>query len=247
MKFVLARIGGGLMVNSRRFSSLLLTLMFCVAIVAPAQSQDRSKLEKKIESLMTKLRNQEKEFLAPAVEDQEAFANFLRQADTGLTRLLPRETYDGKLLTRGGGAYYSFVRLTHEYGFGSDISLEQNQFGVGLAGADFGFLVKLGDVPIETVSLEHAGVQYLAAFAAPSIEAEARDQYRRGHPGFEQAGFLYAGRIPAIVNMTYAVRSIDYRASDILVAFRVIRQDKDGSLTLIWKVLKKFPIPQLNP
>jgi hypothetical protein len=223
------------------------SLLFCSAIVAAAQSQDRSKMEKKIEELMEKLRVKEAEFLAPSAEDQQAFASFLRQPDTGLARLLPREKYSGKLLTSGGGAYYSFVRLTHEYGYGSDVSLEQNQFGVGFAGADFGFLTKLGDVPIEAVTLEHPGVQFLAAFVAPSIEAEARAQYRRSYPGFEQGTFTYTSRIAAAVNMTYAVRSIGYRNSDVLVAFRVIRQDADGSMSILWKILKRFPTPQLNP
>jgi hypothetical protein len=200
-----------------------------------------------MEALMEKLREKEKEFIAPASEDQEAFAQFLRQPDTGLIRLLAREKYDGKLLMRGGGAYYSFVRLTHEYGYGSDITLDQNQFGVGFAGADFGFLTKLGDIPLDTVSIDHPGVQFLATFTTPSLEAEAREQYRRAYPGFEQDGFTYSRRIYATVNMTYALRSVSYRESDVLVAFRAIRQDTDGSVVLLWKILKRFQKPQLNP
>jgi hypothetical protein len=234
------------MFKPKLFSSLLLlSAIFCLAIGAAPQSQDRAKLEKKIESMMEKLREREKEFLAPSSEDQQGYAGFLRQPDTGLTRLLPREKYDGKLLTRGGGAYYSFPRLTHEYSLGSDITLEQNQFGVGFAGADFGFLTKLGDVSLDTISLEHPGVQFLSMFVPPSKEGEAREQYRRGHPGFEQGGFMYASRIPAAANVTYALRSICYRDSDILVAFRVIRQDSDGSMVLLWKILKRFPTPEL--
>ena len=236
------------MSKTRSFSSLLLiAVAFCLAIGAAPQVQDRAMLEKNIVSLMETLRDKEKEFLAATIEDQQAFAGFLRQPDTGLTRLLPREKYDGKLLTSGGGAYYSFARLTHEYGFGSDISLEQNQFGVGFAGADFGFLTKLGDVSLDTITVEHPGVQFLAAFDAPSKEAEAREQFRRAYPGFEQGGFTYATRLPATVNVTYAVRSISYRYSDILVGFRVIRQDSDGSMVLLWKTLKKFPKPELTP
>jgi hypothetical protein len=236
------------MSKTRLFSSLLLMVVaFCLATGTAPESQDRAMLEKKIESLMETLRGKEKEFLAPALEDQQAFAGFLRQPDTGLARLLPREKYGNKLLTSGGGAYYSFARLTHEYGFGSDISLEQNQFGVGFAGADFGFLTKLGDVSLDTITVEHPAVQFLATFDTPSKEPEAREQYRRAYPGFEQGGFTYARRIPAAVNVTYAVRSISYRNSDILVAFRVIRQDSDGSMVLLWKILKKFPTPELAP
>lgn len=236
------------MFKSIPFLSLLFpALVFCFAIGASPQSQDRAKLEKKIESLMEKLRSKEEEFLSPASEDQEAYADFLRQPDTGLLRLLPREKYEGKLLTRGGGAYYSFSRLTHEYGFGSDISLERNEFNVGFAGADFGFLTRLGDASLDTISLEHPGVMFLAAFQAPSSESEARDQHRRGHPGFDVRGFTYASHVPALANTAYALRSVGYRNSDVLVAFRVIRQDTDGSMILLWKILKKFPTPQLTP
>jgi hypothetical protein len=233
------------MFHSRLFASFLLLAFLLTG--AAAQSQDRSKLEKKIESLIEKLKSKEQEFLAPASEDQVAFAAFLRQPDTGLLRLLPREKYDGKLLTSGGGAYYSFTRLAHEYGLGSDINLEQNRLKVGFVGADFGFLTRLGDVSIETVSLQHPGVQYLAAFNAPSKDAEAREEYRRGHPGFDVGGFTYANHLPALANSAYALRSISYRNSDVLVVFRVVRQDSDGSLVLLWKILKRFPVPQFTP
>jgi hypothetical protein len=36
---------------------------------------------------------------------------------------------------------------------------------------------------------------------------------------------------------------IRFDVSDALVAFRVTRQDQDGSVVLLWKTLKKFPAP----
>jgi hypothetical protein len=42
------------------------------------------------------------------------------------------------------------------------------------------------------------------------------------------------------------VRSVDYGGSDVLVAFRVVRQDADGSVVLLWKMLKKFDKPVLE-
>jgi hypothetical protein len=71
-----------------------------------------------------------------------------------------------RLTIRGGGAYYSFTRLTHEYGLGSDIELQpvptndfvappiaEYDFLTGFAGADYGFIVTLGNVPLEKVTL----------------------------------------------------------------------------------------------
>jgi hypothetical protein len=226
-------------------SFLISILVFGVSIGASPQLQDRSALQAKMESLRAQIQAKEKVFLSPSAEDLAAFAGFLRQPDTGMARLMPRETYDGKLLIRGGGAYYSFARLTNEYGLGSDIGLEQGQLRVGFAGADFGFLTSLGDLAIDSVTAEQPGVSLLAEFKTPSAEAEAREQYRRAGAGFEADGFTYRSFLPASLNTTYALRSVDYGVSDLLVAFRVTRKDADGSLTLVWTILKKFSVPQL--
>ena len=56
---------------------------------------------------------------------------------------------------------------------------------------------------------------------------------------------LETSRLPVAVNGTYLLRSIDYSTSDVLVAFKVVRKDSDGSVILAWKLLKKYPVPQL--
>jgi hypothetical protein len=215
-------------------------------LVAFAQTPDRAQAAAEIEALREQIKVKEAVLLAPAPEDLKAHAEFLARPRTGIVRLLPREKWDGVLSTRGGGAYYSFTRLTHEYGFGSDIGMEQNYFSVGFGGADFGFLVKLGDVPLEAVTTGTDGVRYLATFEVPRAEPGARAEQRRTGSGFEFENSTYAGRLPVVVKQTYAVRSVDYDGSDVLVAFRVLRQDADGSVVLLWKMLKKFDKPVLE-
>lgn len=224
-------------------AALCLCVICLLSTAALAQSADRAQLISEIASLHNQIKAKEAELLAPPAEDKTAFADFLKQPETGLIRLLPREKYDGNLLIKGGGAYYSFARLSQEYGYGSDISLEQGRLTVGFAGAGFGFLLMLGDVPLETVTLETAGVPFLAKFPAPSKEAEAREYQQMG-AGMSLNGFTYRSSVPALVDRAYIVRSIDYRDSDTLVAFRVVRQDADGSQIILWKMLKKFPVPQ---
>lgn len=234
------------MFRAKFFPSVaILILMSCAFSGARAQMQDRPKLKAKIESLRDQIGAKEKVFLAPSAEDLNSFQGFLRQPDTGMTRLMPSEKYDGSLLTRGGGAFYSFNRLTHDYSYGADILFEQGILRAGLAGANFGFLVQLGDVPVEAVTAELPGVRFLASFKAPSAEADAREQYRRAGTGFEADGFAYRSSLPATANRTYAVRSVNYGLSDLLIAFRVTRQDTDGSLILAWRILERFPVPQL--
>jgi hypothetical protein len=235
------------MPRSKWFASILASILVLTAsVVASAKLQDRSALQTKMESLRAQVQAKEQVLLAPSPEDVAAFAALLTQPDTGMARLMPRETYDGKLLTRGGGSYYSFARRSSEFGLGSDIGLEQGQLRVGFSGADFGFLTTLGDLAIDSVSLDQPGVSLLAAFNAPTTETEAREQARLAGTGFVAGGFTYRSFLPAVLNTTFVVRSINYRSSDLLVAFRVTRQDADGSLTLAWKKLRAFPVPQLG-
>ena len=234
------------MILSRIFSfAALLIFIAFVATSTRAQSPDRTALESEIRALLVELKATEQQYLAPSAKDLRKNAEFLTLPDTGLIRLLPRETFDNKLSIRGGGAYYSFTQLTHEYVNGSDIELQQGQFSVGFAGANFGFLTGLGKTAVEDITINHPAAQYLADFAAPTALADAREQQRRTGAGFEANGFNYKSRLPLKKKNSYLLRSIYYYTSDVLVAFRVVSQDFDGSVVILWKILKRFPVPQL--
>ena len=51
---------------------------------------------------------------------------------------------------------------------------------------------------------------------------------------------VYNSTLPIQLNATYLLRSINYGLSDLLVGFRVARQDTDGSVVIAWKLLKQF-------
>jgi len=235
---------------------LSLSLYAIVALLvgaanAFAQQASRQELLKEIEAKHTELQQLEKQLLAPAEEDVIANAEFLAKPDTGIVRLLPRETYDSsyhpekRMTIHGGGSYYSFTRLTHEYGNGTQIGLEQNQFLVSFAGADYGLLTNLGDVPLETVDLENNAVKFLASYERATEEPQARLEYRRFAAGDKVDGVIYKTRMPVTVNNSYVLRGIHYSDSDILMVFRVVSKDTDESVTILWKLLKKYPKPEL--
>jgi hypothetical protein len=229
--------------------ALLLLLTSLYAPCARAQSSDaRAQAAAEIESLRAQIKAKESVLLAPSGEDRKAYAEFLVQKGTGLVRLLPREKWDSKLSTRGGGAYYSFTRRTHEYGYGSDISLEQDALSVGFAGADFGFMLNLGDAPLETVTAETEAVRFMAAYATPSTLPDARKAQNQfmSLAGFQEGQWTYKSRLPVSAGSTYVLRSVNYDDSDVLVAFRVLRKDSDGSVVLLWKLLEDFPKPALQ-
>ena len=226
--------------------ALLLACLPLSGATAQAQTADRARAAAEIESLREQIKAREATLLAPSDEDRKAYAEFLARPDTGLVRLLPREKWEKKLTLRGGGAYYSFTLRTNEYGHGSDIQLEQGQFSVGFAGADFGFMTDLGDVPLEAVSTETEAVRFMAGFEAPAAETQARQAGRQFYPARHEGMWNYVRSLYATPGRTYALRSVVYDESDVLVAFRVLRKDDDGSFVLLWKILQKYPTPSLQ-
>src|SRR5688500_16963053 len=166
------------------------------------------------------LTKEDRRLLAVPREDEEMHADFLKRPRTGLVRLLPREGYARQVSLRGRGAYYSFAARTHEYGYGSDIELQRGNFMVGFAGADFGFMVNLGDAPLENVSTETDAVRFMASYKTPASEPEARRAYRQfgDSDGHTEGAWTYKSRLPVVVGNTYALRSANYRYSDVLVA-----------------------------
>jgi len=226
------------------FSTLMLS-----SLSVFAQTKSREDLQKEIAAKRAELAKLEKAFLSPSEEDRVTYADFLRQTDTGLIRLLPRETYDSRnfegMTLRGGGAYYSFKDRTNEYVNSSDISLEQGQLSTGFAGANYGMLANLGNVPLESVSLEEAAAQTLAQYTPAPDEPHAGIEQRRMSEGATINGVSFKNRQSLRLDSTYVLRSVNYHASDVLVAFRVVRIDNDDSVIILWKLLKKYPTPYL--
>lgn len=146
---------------------------------------------------------------------------------------------------RGGGAYYSFTRLTHDDEYGTDITLDRGHFQVGIAGANYGFMSDLGDVPLESVSLDMPEAKRLAAYAPVKREPDARQEYRRFGQGAEIDGVKVKSRLPMRLSSTYLARAINYGQADVLVAFKVVQIDSDGSPLILWKRLKRYSTPQL--
>src|SRR5438270_7086486 len=129
----------------------IFAVLGCISVLTLAsfnlkgQSQSRDNVLRDIEEKRAELQKLEEQFLAPPEADRINYAEFLSQPNTGLLRLLPREIYESdtnkankKTLTlRGGGAYFSFTTLSHEYDNATDIGLEQGYLQIGFAGADY--------------------------------------------------------------------------------------------------------------
>jgi hypothetical protein len=194
-----------------------------------------------------KLSAEQKKLLEPSAAQRAAFAAFLRQPETGLVRLLPREKFDGTVLMplRGGGAFYSFTKLSHAASPFSDIMFQSGRFRVALSGLTYALMTMQGETPLEQLTADHPAVKYLRDLVPPLDYQDLRIETDKIWEGFEVGGSLYKTILPAQLNSTYLLRSTIHGGPDTVVAFRVVGWDADGSVTLLWKRLynlksKKF-------
>jgi hypothetical protein len=227
-----------------------------------------------------KLTDEQKKLLAPAAEDMAACRDFSRQDHTGLIRLLPRGKYEFNVTVsadhpelilpiRGGGAFYSFVEKKHAFGPWSEISLQEGHLVAGFQPQSLALMTRLGDVPLDSLTMQTPAIVYLAQVVPPTERVAARDQSTRNYQGFVVADRFYNSILPAMVNQTYVLRTMiykkegrmrvvygggsvyvphpyEYSGADELIAFRVLRAGDDGSLTVLWKRLQKFSAPKLK-
>jgi len=200
--------------------------------------------------------------------DLLAYKNFLAMPQTGIFKLLPwkscenvepvREIQqacsDEQLNIEIFASGYSFRDNIHGRGVASDLDLVNSRlvpraFGVQTILADF------GDTRLDDVSLTSAGMKYIVDFE-PAITVErAEEQYFAIDKGIVAEPFRYWRKVWVRANTTYGLRSIAYslnkgltfgKRDDVIVAFRVVRVDTDGSVTILWKELQRKKAPKLK-
>lgn len=204
------------------------------------QLEDQEFLE--IKRMHDAIRAKEKAFLQPKAIDYAEYPDFKDKSDRGLFRLLPRETYDGQLSLRGGGAYYSFSMQVSDYDFGPEIELSGGSLSVGFSGCDYGSFVDLGHKALEQITTHEPALQYLLNFRPGNHDENLiRRQQHAAHEVIA-GNFSYSDRVHKIERgQTYGLRSISFDRADVLVAFKIVRIEKDGSLVIAWKLIKRFP------
>ena len=218
-------------------------------------------------------KDQEKRLL-PNPEDLARYESFLKERRTGIFRLMSDVDCESNVYVIRvddncqnaipGGSFYSFREREHTTAYLSDI-----RFKDGLLITDGvlsqNLLVRLGNIPLNDLSTASNGMKFLTEFVPETINTEATRQYIEIVKGIKSDKYEYRKVLPAVENMTYAVRIIAYRGSfyrnfrgwifnlldgdervDMIVGFRVIRKDKDGSVTLLWKELERKKSPKLK-
>ena len=193
----------------------------------------------------------EKRLLEASRSDQQRFASFLQQPDTGLIRIHPwgrrhrvvsiDELEDGRRPEFSlHASLYSFSKNKHGNGLNgfadprlgwAELKFGDGKFFTGFTGESLGVLVALGDIPLDAVSPQMVGVEGLANIIPPADYLEASALSRRNRAGFEMDKFSYGSSLSAASNTTYVLRSTSNRRADLLIGFRVTRIEADGSAT----------------
>lgn len=204
------------------------------------------------------------------------YAGFLSTLNTGIVKLSAESACvtDADVLVAserclnfqmpGGGAAYSFRTESYRLPRLADIILLNGTLKTGGVFQQVVF-TEIGDVPIEDISLNTIGINYLVKM----VTVRDSDEFMRYESeivkGIASDGFIYRkGQLPK-ENTTYALRSIAYRGKyirtvngleyneldfdkrrDIIVAFRIIDKDAGGNLTIVWKSLKDVEAPKLK-
>lgn len=282
----ISRAGDLVMCRAKRLSSVLLLLLLSTALglgqrrpadelpsPGPPNLEDSYRSPFRIERTPSRegfVRDYEpsaveKRMLALSPEDEQRFAGFLTQVDTGGFRLLSfiRRAH-GRVISvkspefarkRGFSFYgscYSFTKKKHGHGVNgwgistwgwSDLRLISGTLSTGFMDESLGLMVKLGDVPLEEVTPQTAGVAELATFALPTDHSTSAALFEKNLRGYELNGFTYGSRMDAVVGVTYVLRSTLNQRSDQLVAFRIVNQDHEGTVTILFKKLKEYPKP----
>ncbi|MEZ5429220.1 MAG: hypothetical protein R2747_23435 [Pyrinomonadaceae bacterium] len=171
-----------------------------------------------------------------------------------------------------GTWFYSFRKKEHSDGLLFDLQLRDEKLVTdGLLSQ--GILAGLGNFSLARVNLETPGVKFALYFQPAEKSLEVKEQYDRIGRGIEADGFRYSREVPVRVGEVYLLRVIAYRLqnkfvdelsrgprtdakmkllvlenderTDLTVAFRIIRKDADGNLTIIWKELDKKKSPEI--
>ena len=207
----------------------------------------------------------EKKLVEPDTADLVAFRDVLRKPGYGMVKLLDSKCQtgtdrrvvnvaDGCLRTiPGNGSDFSFRRRDYSLAETADLKIRNGKFVVGSIFTQ-GLILSLGDLEIEKIDLRSEAGNSLASFEPATDCDGAKAQTAEINRGFVNGRSFISAMTEIKPNQTYILRSIAYRVSlqvedkrrDIIVAFKVVRQDDEGNVTLIWKELQNKESPKLK-
>ncbi|AFY68525.1 hypothetical protein Pse7367_0208 [Thalassoporum mexicanum PCC 7367] len=158
------------------------------------------------------------------------------------------------------------------------LTLDGEQLIINGYDLDYGFIQKLGDVPLDAIDLDAEQApetvnpalwNYFWRYQPPTLVSALKSQKRLyATEKLTIGNAAIVSQLPIELEQTYLLRSVAYdlpeavtnprlsisrnfpyleiaNSSDVLIALRPIR-DRNGSYTILWRILKRFPSPQIE-
>jgi hypothetical protein len=164
----------------------------------------------------------------------------------------------------GAGNSFSFRTENYRIRHLADITYEEGSLNItGIF--MLGLMTKLGDVPMESVTLGSPGIKFLADLKPSATFSEVEQTHASFRIGLDDGGYKYATTLQAEKGSTYAYRGVAFRGKvvksangvrynemdydkreDVIVAFRVVDIADDKSITLIWRQLAENDSPKIK-
>lgn len=233
-------------------------------------------LQKVVTPLYRKPTKKELKTVEPSRVLLSKYAGFLRQPETGLTKLIAdKGCADNtkvvsvseeclKYSMPGSGSSFSFRTENYRIPRLADITYTDQSFqssGVLLQA----LFVDLGDIPLEQITSQTRGMKYLIEFQPETNYEKSKEVSDRLMQGITQDGFMYRRGLLTVENTTFALRSVAYdgksprsirgltyneldfdKRRDVIVVFRIVEKDNDGSITILWKKLQEKDAPEIK-
>lgn len=239
------------------------------------RNTSRAAAMQNVANIYRKPNDKEMEILSVDKNDLKKHAAFLRQPQTGLTKLVadrgcaesPNVVYVAeecrKYQMPGAGSSFSFREKNYRLRRLSDLTYDAGGFrSSGLL--SHAILVNIGDATLENISLQTNGLKFLTAFETVTDFEPARQADKKIAEGIESDGFFYSRRAEAKENSTYILRVVAYRGNlyralgglvydeldfderrDVTVAFRIVSRDAE-SVTILWRILSDQKAPAIK-
>jgi hypothetical protein len=220
--------------------------------------------QEKIGKLTPKEKKKIEAIRAPNSEDLVAYKEFLLQPETGIVRLLPGYDCESKHIVKVGGNCAnsipggSFHRFRRDSISGDILFMDGDLIAEGFFSNSI--MTGLGNIPLDQVTLNSSGLKYLMDFQPSADRMVARQQYLQFLKGVTlEDGHVYANRLGAVTDMTYALRIIAYKNGNNVtkrlnryllqgteppaeskdLMFLALKEDNRTDLTVSFRVIRK--------
>jgi hypothetical protein len=206
--------------------------------------------------------------------DLSQFKEFLRQPNTGVIRLHSADNClpESRVIQAVGTCPNNIIGKATSYSFRtndyvnilfSDIFFIKNAFS-STGAFTLGIFSNLGNVDIKTLTLLSEGVRQLADFQPSASESDIERHFNVLKKGIQIGDNIYKTSTASAENSVYVLRTIAYKGriirnsttnrinildgderKDVLLVFQVVRKHEDGSLTLLYKELRRKDVPKV--